>query len=506
MILSTLDYLRLIISLLALSTGISLLFIALVPPNRKAINYYFAIFAGTFAAYSFLLVLQNLPINIAYLSIVTYLNIIITMLVLLMSAFYFFVAYFVDSNQRIIRWLTLIVFLVFVVSLPAIWTNRVLINISADGRIFDLAPIGFLLLGVATIYSLVTLHLVFSAKVKHATWLRLPTILFTIGYASNAFVPDLPVDISLFTIAAFWTAMALMRRQIFNPIQKLNRDLQTKNTELGKNVNELAREKERAEQLNRELLDANQYKDEFLANMSHELRTPLNSIIGYSELLMSPIYGQLNKQQKNRLERIYRNGVNLSDLIDRVLDLNKLESGKLMLDIEQADIHTSLEDVLKKIRPLAEEKNLTIQTSIPQELPLIEADSQRLQQIIYNLLDNAVKFTKQGHIELQVQIINIQEGRSRTFRLPIEGWLSDGQWLLIQISDTGIGIALDKLEHIFTNFIQLDGSRTRDFGGLGLGLPITKRLVELHSGMIWVESTPNVGSIFCVAIPSLSSK
>jgi signal transduction histidine kinase len=497
--LSTVDYLRLIINIAALATGISLLFVTLIPPRRNALNYYFGVFAGIFTVYAFLLIIHNA--NLSNLLPQIFLNIRASMLSLLVSAFYFFVAYFVDINRRAVRWLGAIILFMLLLSISMIWSEHVLTNISADSRIFDLTPIGFLLIGVAITYSIATLWLVFSSNKRYARWLRLPTLLFSIGYVSTAFMPDFPVDTALFSLAAFGAAVGLIRRQILNPIYKLNRHLQTTNDELRQNVNQLAREKERVEQLNRELIDANRYKDEFLANMSHELRTPLNSIIGYSELLMSSIYGQLNQQQQDRLARIYRNGAQLADLIDAVLDLNKLESGQFMLNMERFDIRSVADKALEKIRPFAEEKELSIHTSIPQRLPLIEGDPQRVQQMLYNLLDNAVKFTHQGQIDLQIQAINIERGISNTFQLPTEGWLPDGHWLLLKISDTGIGIPSDSLEHIFVNFLHGGSSRTREQGGIGLGLPISKRLVELHSGMIWVESIPESGSTFCVALP-----
>jgi signal transduction histidine kinase len=297
-----------------------------------------------------------------------------------------------------------------------------------------------------------------------------------------------------------------MRQQIFMPMTSLNAELSEANQDLQATVAQLAREKSRVEQLNLELADANRYKGEFLANMSHELRTPLNSIIGYSELLSSPIYGEMNKQQKDRLERIYRNGQHLSNLIDSILDLSKIESDKFQIEAKPFPPMIVVEAALAKVKPLADEKSLPIQTIIPPDLPQLKGDSLRVEQLLFNLLDNAVKFTKEGRIELELLTTNVKNGLADNFELPAQGWLRDGSWLLMRVSDTGIGIASEDLSRIFLNFAQLDGSRTREYGGIGLGLTIAKRLVELHFGIIWVQSKPNVGSSFYVALPTFDSK
>lgn len=501
MVLSNLDYLRFLSDILTFATGITLLFIFFISPRRKLLNRYFALFATIFGVYSFLNLLSDVFAQDPLFSPHIFLNARLLMLVLLASTYYFFVANFVGFNHRLSRLFVLTIFIILLVATPAISTDLFLKNLSSDYRTFDYTFSGYLLLSIVLMCNLGMLWLALSNQRKTTSWLRLPAILFAIACGFSSFASDLPIDILIFSIAALWSARMLLRRQLINPLYKLNREIQNTNTELRQNINELAREKERVEQLNQELQDANRYKDEFFANVSHELRTPLNSIIGYSELLMSPIYGQLNKEQKDRLDRIHRNGMNLSNLIDAVLDLNELESAKLVLEIEEFDIHPVIDEALGKIQPFVEEKTLTLQTTIPQKLPLINGDARRIQQVIYNLLENAVKFTREGHVELQVQVISIQWGVSATFPLPADGWLPDGRWLLLQVADTGIGIAPESLEYIFTNFLQIDGSETREYGGLGLGLPISKRLVELHSGFIWVESTVEVGSTFYVALP-----
>lgn len=498
---SSISYLYLLIDILALAAGISLLFIALLSPRRTLFNYYYALFAAIFIVYAFLLILGDLFITSHFLSPLVYFNALHLMVVLLASTFYFFVANFVVSNRHILHLSTLLIIGFLILSLLLLGTDSILKNLSADYGSFEYAPFGYFLLAIGIFCNLFALWHVLKTNARAANWLRLPTIVFTVAHGFSILAPALFVDTVLFSIAALWTARALIHRQIFNPIHKLNRNLQTANHELRQNINELAREKERVEQLNRELLDANRYKDEFFANVSHELRTPLNSIIGYSELLMSPIYGQLNKQQQDRLERIYRNGTTLSSLIEAVLDLNALESAKLVLNIEELNLRPILDDVIEKVKPFAEEKGLELLTTIPPKLPLIQADAQRIRQIIYNLLDNAIKFTPEGQVELQVETISVEWGVSATFALPSDGWLSDGRWLLIRVADTGIGIPTESLEYIFVNFLQVDNAAKHQYGGLGLGLPISKRLVELHSGMIWVESRVNLGSTFYVALP-----
>jgi signal transduction histidine kinase len=232
-----------------------------------------------------------------------------------------------------------------------------------------------------------------------------------------------------------------------------------------------------------ELAEANRLKSEFLASISHELRTPMNSIIGFSETLLSGIYGTMDEKVGNRIERILRNGRNLLALIDDLLDISKIEAGKLELTIAPVSLLDALSTVLYTAESQITSKGLDIALDVPPDLPHLYVDSLRLNQILNNLLSNAIKFTHEGGI-------TIHAGHE-----PNEGmvWCS--------VTDTGIGIAPESHTIIFDEFRQVDGTTTREYGGTGLGLAITKKLLMLMGGSIEVESTVDEGSRFTFWLP-----
>jgi signal transduction histidine kinase/CheY-like chemotaxis protein len=247
---------------------------------------------------------------------------------------------------------------------------------------------------------------------------------------------------------------------------------------------------------------ANRLKNEFLANMSHELRTPLNAIIGYSEMLLSQVYGELTAKQFDRLARVNASGKHLLDLINNVLDLSKIEAGQMELALEPFSISEVVYDTLADVTPQAEAKGLRVGLNLAPDLPTIQADGQRLRQIIGNLLDNAIKFTDSGSITLSITPMTVKDGEPGAgWRFPAHIKPGDGGWLLLSVADTGIGISLEHQEMIFDAFRQVDGSSVRRFEGTGLGLTITQQLVRLHGGYLWVESELGQGSTFNVLLP-----
>jgi PAS domain S-box-containing protein len=235
------------------------------------------------------------------------------------------------------------------------------------------------------------------------------------------------------------------------------------------------------ESRNREVERANQLKSEFLASMSHELRTPLHTIIGFAELLAEELEGPLNQKQQRFMNHIHTDSIHLLALINDILDISKIESGRLGLRRETFDIAGALEEILASVRPQAAAKSIAIETSI--SLPAtIFADRLRVKQVLFNLLSNALKFTPAG-------------GRVR-----IEAAQRDGL-IEISVSDTGIGIAKEQHDAVFDKFYQV-GSTTKGVReGTGLGLAITKALVEEHGGSIGLESEPGKGSRFTFTIP-----
>jgi len=233
---------------------------------------------------------------------------------------------------------------------------------------------------------------------------------------------------------------------------------------------------------NEELTHLDELKSDFMATMSHELRTPLTSIIGYSDMLLSGMAGTLDEKQTTFVSSILNNGESLLNLINDILDLTKIEAGKLELKREAVDLRAALLRVLPVIKPKAAEKGIKVSTFLPTELPPVDADPNKLNQVLLNLLTNAVKYTQDGGSASV-------EARRRDGR--VEVW----------VTDTGVGIAREDQERIFQRFTQIDSSSTRSQGGTGLGLAIAKELVELHGGSIRLESRLGKGSSFIFTVP-----
>ena len=258
---------------------------------------------------------------------------------------------------------------------------------------------------------------------------------------------------------------------------------------LADTTNDMIIKRKQAEEKNISLLQLDKLKDEFLANTSHELRTPLNGIIGIAESLLDGTAGELNTLTKTNLTLIVTSGKRLDTLVNDILDFSKLKHKELELQLKPVSLKEIVEILLLLNQPLIGKKTLQLINAMAKDLPAVCADENRLQQILYNLIGNAIKFTDYGKIEISAKLIQ-------------------NKWLEITVADTGIGIAEDKLTKIFQFFEQADGSTTREYGGTGLGLAVTEKLVELHGGKIWVESQVGVGSqfIFTLPVAKLSAK
>ena len=247
--------------------------------------------------------------------------------------------------------------------------------------------------------------------------------------------------------------------------------------------------REQAEQL----ALANRYKSEFLANMSHELRTPLNSILILSEQLKLNNAGNLNSRQIHHAEIIHRSGSDLLNLINDILDLSKVEAGRMTLVLEAISVAETVATIETAFRPLADAKGLQLCCSIADNVPShLRSDGQRLHQILRNLLSNAIKFTDSGRVELTVTTVVSDS---------VPGRIMTPEALCIAVRDTGIGIAESQLEMVFQAFRQADGSTSRRFGGTGLGLTISRQLAELLGGTLQVSSALGIGSVFSLYLP-----
>ncbi|RKZ92516.1 MAG: hypothetical protein DRR19_04020 [Candidatus Parabeggiatoa sp. nov. 1] len=240
---------------------------------------------------------------------------------------------------------------------------------------------------------------------------------------------------------------------------------------------------------NVELRQLDQVKNEFLANTSHELRTPLNGIIGIAESLREGVAGELSDPAKANLTMIVSSGKRLSALVNDILDFSKLRHNKIELQLKPVGLREIVDVILTLSLPLASKKNVELINALTLDLPPAKADENRLQQILHNLLGNAIKFTEKGKIKVSAKIVENIES------------FQENRGFVITVSDTGIGIPEDKLDRIFESFEQLEGGIAREYGGTGLGLAITKQLVERHGGTIYVESQLGVGSRFIFTLP-----
>jgi signal transduction histidine kinase len=265
-------------------------------------------------------------------------------------------------------------------------------------------------------------------------------------------------------------------------VARAHQQLQEKNQLLIQQNQELEQQRQQIQRQNLELIRASRLKSEFLATMSHELRTPMNAIIGFSQILLRRHKGPLNDPQADMVQRILSNGKHLLTLLNDILDLSKIEAGRLELKPERFNITNLIRATVAEIRPLADDKELQLEIDIDLPNPQITNDPSRLRQILVNLLSNAIKFTETGEVRVHL--------RDR-----------DGDHLLLSVMDSGIGIEPDYLEHIFDAFRQVDQTSTRRHSGTGLGLAIVNSLVSMMQGQIQVESEVGKGSTFQIVVP-----
>lgn len=262
--------------------------------------------------------------------------------------------------------------------------------------------------------------------------------------------------------------------------------MEVKLTELHQNIQEknavLVSHKQQIEIQNLKLMELFRLKSQFLATISHELRTPMNAIIGFSQLLLRPKCGTISQQQKDMLERILNNGKNLLMLVNEVLDYSKLQAGKLDLKPEKFDLEKLVKVTVAEMQSLAEAKKIPLKVDISLQNPNLYNDSLRVRQILNKLLSNAIKFTKDGSIQVEVM-----DNSSNTIELIVK--------------DTGIGIAAENIQYIFEPFRQLDQGINRKFEGTGNGLSIVQALVNMMKGKITVESELGKGTLFRIELP-----
>jgi len=320
--------------------------------------------------------------------------------------------------------------------------------------------------------------------------------------ASRATYETSRIYVVAFAVAGFLLTLALgyaISRSIVKPVReiddRLNRIAEgdfsqkvavTNRDELGALAQHVNLTCERLQELYQRLEDASRHKSQFLANMSHELRTPLNAILGFSELMLDGVYGEVPERMRGPLERMQSNGKHLLGLINDVLDLSKIEAGQLSLSLADYSVDELVRGVYGAVEPLATEKKLSLSMSVPPGLPPAHGDERRLAQTLLNLVGNAIKFTDAGEVTIRASTAN--------------------GWITVSVRDSGPGISATDQATIFQEFQQAKTPIRREEGGTGLGLTISKRIVELHGGRIWVESSLGQGSTFSFMLPNRVGK
>ena len=283
-------------------------------------------------------------------------------------------------------------------------------------------------------------------------------------------------DLELLTTMAGHAAVAIENAQLYDRLQEYAATLEER---VAERTEELAIAKEHAE-------EADHLKSAFLATMSHELRTPLNSIIGFVGIILQGLAGPLNPEQEKQLKMVYRSAKHLLDLINDVLDISKIEAGEIKLQLESFDFSTLLDKALRAMMPTANKKGLLLTSAGVADLNFLYSDERRIEQILLNLINNAIKFTEQGSVHVDYRLNN--------------------DCLKVSVQDTGIGIKAEDIPTVFQEFRQIDTGLTRQHEGTGLGLAICKKLVTLLGGQIRVESKLGVGSTFSFTLPINSSE
>ncbi|MGH7620004.1 MAG: ATP-binding protein [Gemmatimonadaceae bacterium] len=267
--------------------------------------------------------------------------------------------------------------------------------------------------------------------------------------------------------------------RLYEALKQLNGELEGR---IAAATKDLAQQNERLLWQSEELAKANKLKSDFLASMSHELRTPLNAVIGYSALLLDGIAGPLRDGQADFVSRSRAAAQHLLSLINDILDLAKIEAGKMPVNVEMVSLPEMIDEVSKQVEPMLAAKQLQFVTDVAPDCATIESDKTKVKQILLNLLSNAVKFTNKGTVRVSVTC--------------------DGDAVLLEVHDTGVGIKPEELDAIWEDFRQLDQSRTRSIGGTGLGLSITRRLTQQLGGQVSVRSEFGVGTTFTVRLPA----
>ena len=294
-------------------------------------------------------------------------------------------------------------------------------------------------------------------------------VLYVMSAISHKFQDE---DMQLLSALATQATISINNARLYQQVRSHADELETR---IGERTQELR-------QLNQQLEQASRHKSEFLANMSHELRTPMNAIIGFTKLVMRRSKEQLPQKQYENLQKSLSSAEHLLTLINQILDLSKIEAGRLEVYPGRFRLQTVIEECIRTVEPMIKPELVGLTSHVAGDLPDLYSDRDKLKQIILNLLSNAIKFTERGQIRLAAT--------------------GDQKWIAIDVADTGPGIARDKFDFIFEEFRQMDGGATRQHGGTGLGLSISRHLAHLLGGDIFVDSVVGRGSTFTIRVPA----
>jgi signal transduction histidine kinase len=490
-----------IASLVTLSVVSGFMTAVLAQRNRDRVNLTFSVFCLSLLVWSLAALLG--PLQALRFGMQEYVRLYLLSTAIALSAvsFFVFVKLFIRRDDNYVRWLTRIAPFVLAVGLVIVWTGNAF-GATAESDVFNLTFLGYIAIGAMVAYAVVALQMVIVSEEARAQPLRVPAFVLILSFLSLAITPlnRTPLAILMATGVAAFVGWIVLRFQWFDPLRELSDELRVAARDLRQNVTELAAERARNDGLMRQLQTAGQVKSDFLDNLGHKLRTPLNSIAGYSELLLSGIYGELSEIQRDRVQKINRNGQQLLDLINDMLDLNRIEAGRMNMQFSPVPLSRVFDQVFPRLEARLAERPLPVDLQVPLDLPLMYADEARACQVFAKLLDNALKFTFEGRVIVRATAAKVEQGKSAQFKLPLIGWLADGDWVISEIVDTGIGIPPEEQAKIFDEFYQASDERTTELYGTGLGLTVARKLVELQQGTIWLKSIPNQGSTFFVAL------
>lgn len=333
------------------------------------------------------------------------------------------------------------------------------------------------------------------------------------------FAPIRKINVWVFGITGFmlliggffayqWAEVRASSKRSEVALEKANEELQTMNEEFQTMNEELQNQQKELSEANARLAEVSSAKSDFLANMSYELRTPLNAVIGFSEILEDRLFGDLNEKQMEYVKDIASSGEHLLNLINDILDLSKVESGKMGLDLDRFQIRNVLNASMTMLKEKAMKHGIKLGLEIePAADTEIEADERKLKQVLFNLLSNAVKFTPEGgSVRVQARFVQsskfeVQGYEEKNLEHGTLNVERNGNFMEISVSDTGIGIKAEDLPRLFKDVAQFESPYTKKYGGTGVGLMLTKKLVELQGGRIWVESELGKGSTFRFVVP-----